>query len=231
MIQPVLTGYPLSAKRLKEKLLKVVVDRDAFEQKLNRCELSTCRGMCCYDGVYVEEDAASTIQKLTEEEANFFEGLRLNLPAQVIVKGEWEGFSGLKTAVREHPFSAELLDYPVHFNDMSCVFRLQDGRCSLQLLSVERGFHRWHFKPFSCWLHPIHISYRAGIPRINLYSRETDPNRLENYDGFVSKTKCGAVRECGEKAHQVLREELEYLGEITDQDLLSQLRPEDVEPH
>ena len=226
-----LTGYPLSEKRLRQNLSKVVLDLKAFEQKLIRCELSSCRGMCCYDGVYVDEDAASAIQKLAEEEADFFEGLGLNLPEHVIIKGTWEGLSGLKTAVREHPFSAEISDYPAHFNNTSCVFRLQDGRCSLQLLSVERGFHRWYFKPFSCWLHPIHISYKAGIPRINLYSRETDPNHLENYDGFVSKTKCGAVRECGEKAHQVLREELEYLGKITDQDLLSQFRPEDVEPH
>jgi hypothetical protein len=34
---------------------------------------------------------------------------------------------------------------------------------------------------------------------------------------------CGSVKECGDKAHQVLREELKYLGAIINQNLMIEL--------
>jgi hypothetical protein len=90
----------------------------------------------------------------------------------------------------------------------------------LQLLALEKGLHRWHYKPISCWLHPIRISLDEEIPRITLYNSKTDPYRLPNYDGYASKTLCGSVKKCGDKAHQVLKEELEYLGAIINQNLM-----------
>jgi hypothetical protein len=123
-------------------------------------------------------------------------------------------------AVLEYPFSDELKDYPKHFNNTSCVFRLSDGRCSLQLLALEKGLHRWYYKPISCWLHPISISFDEEIPKISLHNYETDPYCLPNYDGYVSRTMCGSVKECGDKAHQVLKEELRYLGAIINQNLM-----------
>lgn len=39
-----------------------------------------------------------------------------------------------------------------------CSFLRDDGRCSIQVASVEAGMHRWELKPLFCILFPIEIS-------------------------------------------------------------------------
>jgi hypothetical protein len=82
-----LTAYPLSEKNLREKLSNVYFDKDSFEQKLAVCSLSSCRGMCCYDGVYLNEEEASVIQQIAEEESDFFKSLGIDFPEKIIVDG------------------------------------------------------------------------------------------------------------------------------------------------
>lgn len=218
-----LTAYPLSAKELKARLSNAFVDAEAFKQGLQHCSLSACHGMCCYDGVYVSQESASIISDLVKEESDFFRKIGLSLPEEVIVEGEWEGSKGLKTEVKQHQFSDELNDYPSHFSNTTCVFQIEDGRCGLQMLSEFKGLHPWYYKPFPCWLHPISVSSENKNPNITLYNRETDPNNLPNFDGYASQTHCGRVIECESPALRVLREELDYLGQIINRDLVNEI--------
>jgi hypothetical protein len=176
--------------------------------------------MCCYDGASVDEETGKVIQKLSAERRSDFTAMGLNLPDTVVEKCEWNGVVGTKTSTRPFPYRSLVNGYPAHFNNTACVFLLEDGRCGLQILSEQDGKHRWYYKPFTCWLHPIKLSETA----VRLYDEESDPNKLPNYDGFVSLTFCGRTDVCGHAASEVLEEELSYLGKLVDRDFVSELQ-------
>ena len=58
---------------------------------------------------------------------------------------------------------------------------------------------------------------------IHLYDYSTDPFRFPDYDGFISCTFCGRTSEGGRPAVEVLKPELEFLGQLLDRDLISEL--------
>jgi len=215
-----LTAFKASRKALRKKLSSARIDPNEFQRKLTRCTLSTCRGMCCYDGASVDEETGAQIQKLAAERRSTFAAMGLDLPETVIERSEWNGAVGTKTKVRSFPFRSLVKDYPEHFNDTACVFLLDDGRCGLQILSEQEGRHPWYYKPFTCWLQPIKLS-DSGI---RLYDETSDPNKLPHYDGFVIRTLCGSTEACGRPAGEVLKEELDFLGKLLDRDLLSEVQ-------
>ena len=219
-----ITAYLLTAQALKDKLSDASINTEAFSQKLIQCSLLKCHGMCCYDGVYVSDETASMIEKLVEEDADFFKSIDLKLPEKVIVEGEWDNSKGLKTEVKNHDFIEKVEEYPSHFKNTTCVFQVKDGRCSLQMLSEHKGLHKWFYKPFACWLHPIDISIENSNGEITLHSAETDPNRLPEFDGYVSKTLCGKINECGSPAFEILDKELKYLGKIINRNLIEEIK-------
>jgi hypothetical protein len=145
----------------------------------------------------------------------------IDLPAAVVEKSEWNGVAGVKTAVRPFPFRSYVKNYPDHFNETACVFLLDDGRCGLQVLSIQEGKHPWFYKPFTCWLQPIKLT----DGEVRLYDEDSDPNKLPGYDGFVTRTCCGQTETDGLPAAEILREELEFLGKLIGRDLLSELSP------
>ncbi len=218
-----LTAYASDETVLRARLAHGTLDAQSFRRPLSRCEISSCRGMCCYDGVYVSRESANVIQRLVEEHAGFFAGLGIDLPEQVIVEGEWQWKKGgLKTAVKPREFSKSVEGYPAHFEDTACVFLTGDGRCSLQLLSMDQGRHPWYYKPVKCWMHPISVE-GEGKSRLVLHSRESDPYRLPGYDGFVSVIFCGRTCPGGAPASIVLSDELTFLSQIIGRDLLTEL--------
>lgn len=218
-----LTAYAGDEAMLRRRLADGTVDARSFQRPVARCEIETCQGMCCYDGVYVSEEAAAVITALAERHADFFARLGLDLPQRVIVEGEWRGKrGGLKTAVRSRAFSATVEGFPAHFGDTACVFLTRDGRCALQLLSEHEGRHPWYYKPVKCWLHPITLE-GEGPSVLVLHSRETDPYRLPGYDGFVSTIFCGRTCPGGAPASQVLAQELALLSRIVGRDLLAEM--------
>ncbi len=217
-----LTAYAGDEAMLRRRLADGSVDARSFQRPVARCEISSCQGMCCYDGVYVSEEAAAVIAALAERHADIFARLGLDLPERVIVRGEWRSKAGLKTAVRPRAFSATVEGYPAHFGDTACVFLTRDGRCGLQLLSEHQGRHPWYHKPVKCWLHPITLE-GEGPSVLVLHSRETDPYRLPGYDGFVSTIFCGRTCPGGVPASQVLAKELTFLSRIVGRDLLAEM--------
>lgn len=220
-----LTAYADDAAMLRRRLADGTVDARSFGRPVARCEVTRCRGMCCYDGVYVSGGSAAVIRSVAERHAGFFAGLGLELPERVIVEGQWRGKVGLKTAVRPRDFPATVEGYPAHFEDTACVFLTQEGRCALQLLSEHEGRHPWYYKPVKCWLHPITLE-GDGPSVLMLHSQETDPYRLPGYDGFVSTIFCGRTCPGGAPASRVLAEELLFLSRIVGRDLMAEVARE-----
>lgn len=217
-----LTAYPADEAALRSRMAGGGVDAESFRRPVARCEISRCRGMCCYDGVYVRRESALVIERVAKEHAAFFSGLGLRLPERVIVKGDWPWKKGgLKTAVMPRAFSGTVEGFPSHFNDTACVFLTGDGRCSLQVLSTHLDRHPWYYKPVKCWMHPITLE-GEGSAVLLLHSDRTDPYRFPGYDGFVSRIFCGRTCPGGAPAAHVLAEELTFLSRILGRDLLAQ---------
>jgi hypothetical protein len=125
---------------------------------------------------------------------------------------------GNNTALKPFPFRSLVLEYPGHFEETACVFLLDDGRCGLQVLAGIDGKHPWYYKP--CWLLPIKIFDNE----IHLYDYSTDPFRFPDYDGFISRTRCGRTTDCGQPAAEVLQPELRFPGQLLNRDLVSELK-------
>ena len=100
------------------------------------------------------------------------------------------------------------------FSDSACVFLLPDARCVLQALSAELGYHPWHFKPVSCWLHPLKVGSAPGVS-LYLPTEETDLSRHQGYPGYVLWTRCGRRDPAGRPAREVFRAEIAFLEVIT----------------
>ena len=213
-----LTAFSETEEWLRDNCSNAELDVPAFQRLLSRCELSSCRGMCCYDGVYVDRDTADALQQISQARAAEIQKIGVTLPSSVITEGVWRDQSaGLKTATKFADFRSKVRGFPNHFDDTSCMFRCDDGRCSLQTLGMKDGKHPWFYKPLTCWLHPINVSPE----RITLYDEKTDPYRFPDYDGYLSRTFCGRTMPFGRPAYEVLRPELEFLGRILGRDFTS----------
>ncbi|MBL8148445.1 MAG: DUF3109 family protein [Blastocatellia bacterium] len=175
---------------------------------LKRCDLSLCEGMCCYDGVYLQEGEERKIRDSVKNYPEFFSFL----PKVYITTSNWRGLGrARKTAVKPHNYMQS--DFPTHFEKTKCVFALSDARCSLQVLSEQLGEHSWSRKPKACWLHPLRLT-ATGLLRPPADSSE-DADRIDNtYPGFVSFTLCGKHSDDGSPWPEVLKEEIEYFEKI-----------------
>jgi Fe-S-cluster containining protein len=219
------TAYQKTAGLLREQLREAVIDHVAFEQKIQTCELSNCRATCCHDGVYLSEEEAVGVRDLIDENPD----LASKLPTEPII--ETRGGKSQKTATREAEPGELAEDYPEHFPKTRCVFLDREGRCKIQMLSVEQGRHPWFNKPLTCWIHPLVIlpaNRERSRPVLTLVSPENDPQKSDRYPGFASCTHCGRPDEGGKKARQVLAAELEMLGLVSGRDILGELNAESV---
>jgi len=213
-----LTAFPKTEEWLRDNCANAELDVPAFQRRISRCELSSCRGMCCYDGVYVNSDTADALQQISQIRGSEFQEIGVTLPSSVITEGVWRDEStGLKTVTKFTDFRSNVSGFPDHFDNTACVFHCDDGRCSLQALGMKDGKHPWFYKPLTCWLHPISVSPE----KITVYDEKTDPYRFPDYDGFLIQTFCGRTMPLGRPAYEVLRPELEFLGRILGRDLIS----------
>ena len=192
-------------------LAKVRVESASFGATYRVCELAQCQGMCCYDGVFLEAPEVDALTTLCREHRDYLHGLGVTLPPEQLF--EFIGNRSrrrVKTRLRAFSYrpSAEL---PAHFTATACVFRLEDGRCSLQCLSLHLGSEPWHFKPMGCWMHPLEL--KLGIvPRITVAGG--------GLSRFAGCTQCGLRQAEGKSGYEVFRDELAALSRLLDQDLL-----------
>jgi hypothetical protein len=219
-----LTAYPRTEAVIQEILATAPVHGSSLRRRIRRCDLEQCKGMCCYDGIYLDDEEADVVVELARTEADFFRSIGLNLPGKVVVHGSWKNIvSGKKTAVAPWSGARAVSGFPAHFNETACVFHLPDGRCGLQLLSVARGRHPWYYKPSGCWLHPLAMAFddRYGL---GLHDSSTDPCRTPDYPGFIEGTLCGRSSDQGAPADEVLRDELDFLARIAGRDVHAEKR-------
>jgi hypothetical protein len=222
MSESSLTAFAQTEARLRHELGQAPLAAASLGRPLEPCNLAVCQGMCCHDGVYLEEEEAAVLAELAVREAEFFRTQGLTLPTPAIVEGNFhDRMVGPKTATVPRVWRGRVEGYPAHFPDTACCFLLPDGRCGLQVLSVERGRHRWYYKPTGCWLHPLTTDYSADAP-IGLHDARSDPYRFPGYDGFLSRTFCGHTCRQGRPACETLREELGFLGAILGRDLVAE---------
>ncbi len=215
-----ITAFPDSEQKLKYSLKNAAVDAASFSRPLRRCPKGGCLGMCCYDGAYLPQDQELVITRIANEEKQFFCSLGLSLPDPVMVFGKWRDRSGSKIAVKPRPFSKLVPAYPKDFLDTACVFLTEQGLCSLQLLSEHHQKHPWYYKPHVCSLFPVH----TGQGRIWLPNSQTDPLKYPDYNGFVSQIFCGRDYAEGVPAWQLLDDELRFLSQMIERDLISEIK-------
>lgn len=210
---------------LGEVVRSLVLDHDRLARPLARCELADCRGTCCHDGVYLADDEADAILNLVDEAGDKFRAMGLNLPDPSVVYGEESGIAaGRKTATVAVSREVHADDYPKHFPLTRCVFLLSDSRCALQVIAEQHGLPKWHYKPTTCWLHPLSLLTGGGrTPILTLHDERSDPQVRPDYPGFVPHTHCGRTCPEGQPARLVLAEELTALGDLGGRDLLAEL--------
>lgn len=199
---------------LKNRCKDMPIDGTSFTRALSRCEISDCRGICCYDGVYLDPAEEARLVALVDARCADFAALGANLPDQVVETGTIRDHEvGRKTVSRPLNANAAPTDFPADFERTECVFQLNNRHCALQALAIRDGLHPWTYKPLSCWLFPITIHFG----KIELRG-ETDAD----YDHCVTNTRCGRTCTGGQPALGVLAEELRYLGEILGRDLVAE---------
>jgi hypothetical protein len=227
-MDPAITAYPETLEWLADTVASMRVDTASLQRPLSRCDLSKCRGTCCHDGVYLGPEEAEVLRGVVAGAREEIEAMGIHLPSRVVVYGTWrETTSGPKTAVRREPKHGVVEGYPEHFPETACVFLLEDARCALQALAVNRGLPPWYYKPLTCWTHPLAFDgIEDGVPVLTLHNEENDPQRFPDYDGFVCRTPCGKTCEGGEPAWKVLEEELRFLGELGGRDLIGEIEGE-----
>ncbi len=195
-----------------------VVDRGQLDDlRLRACRLEECRGVCCKRGARTTAGEAARITDLMQRHPELFSALprveRYLVPRDAlgqpgaysteVVSDSSLGRLGLQSAnVAGREPTAEDME------GSHCVFRYDDGRCSLQVAAEALGEHKWQYKPLGCWLFPL---------TVRVVEKRADETLVCLEHAAIAKAKpdrsmhpCGMLRADGEPAKQVLREEIEY---------------------
>jgi len=106
----------------------------------------TCKGLCCYSGVYISfEDKERILEHKDIIIANMDE-------TQIKDINNW--FDNI--IYDDEDFSAAKCTATNLYND-ACVFQDKNKLCGLQVTSVKMGMHKWFLKPFYCIFFPLVI--------------------------------------------------------------------------
>ncbi len=200
------------------------IDIASFHRNYKVCAMGECKGLCCNggSGFYMPEEA-DTIREVTTKHRDFFDKHLAPLADEIFSeeKDEETGEITLATNTRDITYPEGML--PGHWPSTACVFKREDGACSLQVLGAEQGNGGWWYKPFACWMFPLEMEH-DGKPHIHVAHHSTDEYIDDEYAGFTGYTKCGA--ECmsgGKPAYMVLENEIAVLSKMLDRDLLSEI--------
>lgn len=220
----ILDAMPETKKYFKRRLLRAPVDYDSFLTPLQLCNLDECCGMCCYDGVCVDDDELHYIKAVMDAHPKHFK--EIGLTSDNAFEGaEFLGAETMKTKEKKFKYPKRA-NFPKHFRNTACVFRYDDGKCSLQALAMQHGEHPWAYKPFSCWLHPISLE-RDDKTILWIPRKETDHLKERGYPGYAPYTGCGCEVKGGKPAYRVLKEEIKTLSAIVGRDFYGEMKEYD----
>ncbi|MBN8530655.1 MAG: DUF3109 family protein [Alphaproteobacteria bacterium] len=202
----------------RTKYAGAAVDTAAFLRRYSICDLKDCHGFCCHGGVSVPKKEEDIITETIAANASFFPEHGVALPNPPFE--DWGVPGEQDTATRPFQYPIPI---PEHFAHTSCVFRDDIGRCSLQMLSAERGKDSWHYKPLFCWLFPITITEGEDPLLITIMTEENDWDKSEDYPGFTTFTACGRPDPNGQPAFRILERELATLSKILGRNLIGEI--------
>ena len=213
------SAFPETMRAMRAAYVSAELDAVSFERPLSRCDVRDCLGQCCTEGTSLGDEEVLVLHDLVRREREFFESHGINDPESQIQASGRPGAGG-RTLVRDRLAGEIAGDFPVRFGHAACAFLVDGGLCAFQLLSVERGFAPWWWKPIRCWLHPISLS--GGTIRLP----DDASGRLSDTEGGGASavTRCSRTTEDGgAPASELLGDELEWLGTIIGRDLRSEL--------
>jgi hypothetical protein len=219
MLKRLLSGA-LRGRGKPAKIARTVIDdEDALAgMRFHVCaKVADCGGACCRRGVQMFEGSAARIVAFVESHPAHFELLR-RVEAPLFKTEAAEGIYAFSTEIvtpdgpgKTGVYHAERAGLTVSDEQRSqgcCVFLYPDGRCSLQVAATALGYHKWAFKPPSCWLFPLRVDFageRAGTRQYRLKYAGDHPERADY--------PCSRLDPNGLPAKAALAEELAYFRE------------------
>ena len=115
------------------------------------CNISICSGQCCNWGVYMDRDFEPVIMK--------FENQIKDVMDEHQLKDTSKWFEKELEEDTDFP-SGYAIGTELYINSQGitqCVFKDKRGYCSLQVMAVENGLHKWEIKPKYCIMYPLTI--------------------------------------------------------------------------
>lgn len=216
-----LDATPETKKYFKRRLFRAPVDYESFMTPLRLCDIGQCFGMCCHDGVCLDDDEEHYVAAVVDAHPVFFRQTVGVTSENAFEDAIFLDSETRKTRTRRFKYPPHA-NYPKHFPQTSCVFRMPDGKCALQALAMQHGEHPWAYKPLSCWLHPISLE-RDDRTMLWIPTKETDHLREPDYPGYAPYTHCGCATPGGKPAYQILKMEIETLGAIVGRDFWGEM--------
>lgn len=115
------------------------------------CDMSICSGQCCNWGVYLDRDFQGVIMKFEQQ-----------------IKDSMDEFQTKDTSKwfeaeleEDHDFpSGYAIGTELYTNSSGttqCVFKDKNHYCTLQVMAVNNGMHKWEIKPKYCIMYPLTI--------------------------------------------------------------------------
>lgn len=115
------------------------------------CNISICSGQCCNWGVYMDRDFEPVIMKFENQIKDVMDEYQPRDTSKWFEK-ELEEDSDFSSG---YAIGTEL--YINSQGITQCVFKDKRGYCSLQVMAVENGLHKWEIKPKYCIMYPLTI--------------------------------------------------------------------------
>jgi hypothetical protein len=187
-------------------LKKTISKRMFRKEKLIRCILNDCQGVCCTYGVWID----------LKEKQRIFENLAVVqscMDQNSVDFDEW-----FKEDIENDPYTesgvvvhSRVVERDLPFSRETCVFLRPDHKCALQVASQLLGKHPWFLKPFYCILHPMDINQDGEITL-------DETNIISEEPKSCLRVSCANLAPI-----EIFEEELRYLlGDSTYLDYLNQ---------
>jgi hypothetical protein len=220
-MQKSFTAFASTEENLKGLIQHIDSER-LREERVPACSFlsKNCLGMCCSLPVAVTQEETEVLTKTVKDKSVIFMKMAKSIPGPVIKFNAKTKRSYLAKRYRDfrqmnkivyNLMNKERKRLPLGFKFFlnfirSCVFTLDDGSCALQVLAEQEGLHKWYYKPFNCWKYPLSIDK----------GHLTLPEKIGSLHFPCSQDKSIF-------AYQGLKEELSFLGEIINRDILKEI--------
>jgi len=137
---------------------KTIAKRMFHKEKLKRCILHKCHGVCCTYGVWIDLEEKQRILENFKVVQSCMDQKFLDFDDWFV--GQVENDPYTESGVVIH---SKLIERDIPFSRKTCVFLRPDHKCALQVASKIIGKHPWYLKPFYCILHPMDINQDGEI--------------------------------------------------------------------